>query len=73
MIPWIVSVISILGVILNVKKKASGFTIMTIANIILIWYIIAENHSAMYGQIPGLIVYCVINTWGYREWTRRTK
>ncbi len=72
-IPWIVSIISLFGVLLNIAKNAHGFTIMTVANIILILFILIKECSIMYGQIPGLIAFSILNTWGYIVWTKEDK
>jgi len=66
MIEWFISLLSIVGAILNMKKIKEGFLLWIIAN--LCW-IGVDIYYEMWGQIPIWIAFTVISLLGYRAWS----
>ena len=62
---WIFAFISIIGVILNIKKKASGFIFYTVSNIG--WVIINIQHK-IYAQAFLFVVFTIFSTYGWISW-----
>ncbi|MBW1933068.1 MAG: hypothetical protein JRI56_08665 [Deltaproteobacteria bacterium] len=58
--PWTLTALSIIGAILNIRKKRSGFAVYTIANI---GWIIVNIYHGIYAT--GLSI------WGWIEWGRK--
>jgi len=67
-LPWSLTALSILGAILNIKKKRSSFAIYTVANI---GWIVVDIYKGIYAQAVLFIVFTVLSTWGWFEWGRR--
>ena len=65
---WIFTILSITGAILNVRKNRWGFILWIVANCGWIWvnYIIG-----LYEQIPVWIVYTIISTYGFYDWSKK--
>lgn len=62
---WGLAVLSILGAILNVKKRRSGFAVYTIANI---GWVFVDIYYGIYAQALLFIVFTALSTWGWFEW-----
>ena len=62
---WGVTVLSIIGVTLNVKKKRSCFAIWTVTN--LIWAI-HNFRITEYAQSVSYLVYLGFAIWGFIAW-----
>ena len=67
MIEWILSLIAILGSIMNVKKMKSGFIVWIVADIG--WIIVCLENEA-YSQIPMWAFYTCLCVWGFIVWRK---
>ena len=67
---WIFAFIAIIGVILNIRKKASGFIFYTISNIG--WVIVNVKHE-IYAQAFLFSVFTVLSIYGWFDWTFNKK
>ena len=63
---WILALLSIIGVVLNIRKKASGFVFYTIANIG--WIIVNVKHE-IYAQAFLFLVFTGLSIYGWWAWT----
>jgi len=69
MIPWILSAVSILGAILNTRKRVEGFYVWNIGNIGWILYIVLTAQKDLYGQILLWLAYIGVCCYGIYNWT----
>jgi len=67
---WIITGLSIIGVILNAKKKVSGFYFWMIANFS---WIIIDLHKEVYAQAMLFGFYFIMCFYGVYEWKRPKK
>jgi nicotinamide riboside transporter PnuC len=65
---WGLSVLGIMGSILNIRKKKSCFLIWNIGNIG--WMLLAIWIPEFRGQAPLWLVFTILNTWGYFAWRK---
>ena len=63
--PWTLTVLSIIGAILNIKKRRSGFAVYTVANI---GWIAVNIYYGIYAQAALFVVFTGLSTWGWIEW-----
>ncbi len=68
LLPWTLTVISIVGAVLNIKKKRSSFAVYTVANI---GWIAVNVYHGIYAQAALFLVFTGLSTWGWIEWGRR--
>lgn len=62
---WVGSILSVVGALVNIKKKWECFIIWTIANIFLIsvaW------HDGRIGMIIMWLFFSALNIYGFYEW-----
>lgn len=64
-ISWIFAIINLVGYVLVVKKKPSGFLLIIIANI---FWIILNIMYGLYTQAVTLVIFTGITLWGWIEW-----
>ena len=64
-LPWSLTAISILGAVLNIKKKRVSFAIYTFANI---GWIVVNVYHGIYAQAALFVVFTGLSTWGWVEW-----
>ena len=68
---WVLAFLSIVGVILNIRKKRSGFLIWMFTN--SVWAIVDFRHG-LYAQAFLFIVYFFLALWGWLAWgNQKTK
>jgi nicotinamide riboside transporter PnuC len=65
---WIVTGLSILGTILNIKKKQICFVIWLITNLLWCAYDISIKN---YAQAGLFLVYVGLAIWGIVEWRKK--
>jgi len=63
--PWTLTILSIIGAILNIKKRRSGFAVYTVANI---GWIAVNIYYGIYAQAALFVVFTGLSTWGWIEW-----
>jgi len=68
LISWILTVISVIGAILNARKSIWGFYIWLPVNVAWIVYNFKIGQP---GQAVLFLVYTVISTWGIIQWRKR--
>lgn len=64
-IHWILAVISIIGVILNIKRKPSGFIFYSVSNI---GWVIINIQYKIYAQAFLFCVFTILSIWGWFSW-----
>lgn len=62
---WTGSILSMIGALINIKKRWECWIIWTIANIFLIT---VAYHDNRYGLILMWLVYTALNVYGFYEW-----
>jgi len=62
---WILALISIIGVVLNIRKRASGFIFYTIANVG--WVYVNLRHE-IYAQAFLFLVFTGLSIFGWYDW-----
>ena len=67
-ITWSLTLLSIFGAILNIKKRRSGFAVYTLANL---GWIIVDIYHGIYAQAALFVVFTGLSIWGWIEWGRR--
>tara|TARA_Y100000310_G_scaffold247602_1_gene253221 strand:- start:11231 stop:11443 length:213 start_codon:yes stop_codon:yes gene_type:complete len=65
---WVITALSILGVVLNIKKKRICFLIWAGTN--MAWMII-DYKEGIYAQSALMGVYFLLALWGLWEWRRK--
>lgn len=64
-LPWTLTALSILGAVLNIKKRRSSFAVYTFANI---GWIAVDLYHGIYAQALLFTVFTGLSTWGWIEW-----
>ena len=64
-VSWINILASILGNILIIKKKRSGFLAWVFSNII---WIIIDCHTGLYSQAVLFVIFTIIAIYGFIKW-----
>ncbi len=67
-VPWSLTVLSIIGAVLNIKKKRSSFAVYTVANI---GWVIVDIERGIYAQAVLFVVFTALSTWGWIEWGKK--
>lgn len=62
---WILAVVSLVGVVLNIHKRRSGFAVWMGTN--AAWAVI-DWRAGLYAQSALFAVYFVLAIWGYWKW-----
>ena len=62
--------VSILGAVLNIKKKRSSFAVYTFANI---GWIAVNLYHGIYAQAALFFVFTALSTWGWIEWGKKDR
>lgn len=62
---WLVTMLSLSGNVLNIKKKRSGFVVWVIANALWLAY---DIYTGLYSRAMLDIVQTVFCVWGIIEW-----
>ncbi len=65
---WSLTALSIVGAVLNIKKKRSGFAVYTIANV---GWVIVDIYHGIYAQAALFVIFTVLSSWGWIEWGRK--
>ena len=60
--------LSIVGAVLNIKKRRSGFAVYTVANV---GWIIVDLYNGIYAQAALFLVFTALSTWGWIEWGKK--
>ena len=68
LLPWILTIVSIVAAVLNIKKRRSSFAIYTLANI---GWIAVNIYHGIYAQAALFLVFTGLSTWGWIEWGKR--
>ncbi len=64
-ITWSLTCTSILGAVLNVKKRRSGFIAYTVANV---GWVAVDIYYGVYAQAALFIVFTGLSVWGLITW-----
>ena len=64
-ISWLFSIINLVGYILVVKKKPSGFLFIVVANI---FWAILNTVYGLHIQAITLVIFTGITFWGWVDW-----
>ena len=67
MMYWIISFLSLVGVVLNIKKRKECFIIWTVTN--FSWMLVNYHHE-IYAQSALFAVYFLLALWGLWEWRK---
>jgi len=67
-VTWSLTGLSILGAVLNVRKKRICFAIYTAANL---GWVIVDIYYHIYAQAALFIVFTGLSIWGWLEWGRK--
>jgi nicotinamide riboside transporter PnuC len=62
---WVLALVAIIGVILNIQKKPSGFIFYTISNI---GWISVNFYYEIYAQMFLFSVFTVLSVYGWWNW-----
>lgn len=62
---WLVTILSLYGNVLNVKKKRSGFVVWVIANVL---WLIYDIWTGLYSRAALDTVQTAFCVWGIIEW-----
>jgi len=65
---WILTILSIIGLILCVYKKKIGFALGSVANLILS---ITNFNYEIYSQAFLFLAYFIITSWGWVKWGKK--
>lgn len=63
--PWIITGLSLIGVVLNIKKYRAGFMVWTVTNS---YWAVYDFSIGAYAQSALFTVYLVLALWGLWEW-----
>ncbi len=66
--PWLLTGLSILGAVLNIKKRRSGFAVYTVANM---GWIAVDLYNGIYAQAALFAVFTGLSAWGWIEWGKK--
>lgn len=64
---WLITVLSIVGVVLNIKKRRSSFGVWAVTN--AAWCVVDYWHG-LYAQAALFAVYFGLALYGLREWRK---
>ncbi len=64
---WVLTFLSILGVVLNIRYDRRGFLFWMVSN--LGWAVIDFQHG-LYAQSFLFVVYFVLSLWGWLAWEK---
>lgn len=62
---WVLALIAIIGVVLNIQKKPSGFIFYTISNI---GWVLVNFYYEIYAQMFLFSVFTVLSIYGWITW-----
>jgi nicotinamide riboside transporter PnuC len=62
---WVLALIAIIGVVLNIQKKPSGFIFYTISNI---GWVLVNLYYEIYAQMFLFSVFTVLSIYGWISW-----
>lgn len=65
---WIITIASLIGTILNIKKNNACFIIWLFTN--TLWTII-DYEAGLYSQATLQLVYVGLALWGIKEWKKK--
>jgi nicotinamide riboside transporter PnuC len=63
--PWIATILSIIGTIANIYKKRYGFVLWIIADII---WIDIDYQAGLHEQAGLFLFFAILAMWGYIQW-----
>ena len=66
-VSWFVPLLNALGLYLAVLKRKEAFLVFTVTNVY--WFVYHVLYRS-YHFCPVLVMYQVLNTWGYFRWKR---
>lgn len=64
---WIITLLSFIGVILNIKKRKESFVIWVFTNSV---WCIYDFHIGAYAQSGMFAVYTALAVWGIYSWRK---
>jgi nicotinamide riboside transporter PnuC len=67
---WIITAMSVTGVVLNVKKRRICFLVWIVAN--GGWIFVNLRHG-IYAQAGLFVIYTGLSIWGWFEWGKKRK
>ncbi|MBG0777652.1 MAG: nicotinamide mononucleotide transporter [Desulfovibrionaceae bacterium] len=65
---WLFTALSILGVVLNVRKDRRCFPVWIVANV---GWVVTNLRHGIYSQAVLFVVYTGLSVWGYVAWSRK--
>ena len=68
LLTWICAALSIVGVILNIKKRRECFFVWAVTNAT---WVVVDLHAKIYAQAALFFVYFLLALWGIWEWRRK--
>ena len=66
---WVITILSIVGTVLNIYKIRACFYIWAITDVA---WIIIDLYYKVYSQAALFFVYLILAAWGLVRWTRNT-
>lgn len=70
MIEWVATILTLIGVVLNIKKIRVCFIIWFVANSFWIYIMAMSQH---WGMVICQIVFCATCVWGWFAWAKDKK
>lgn len=67
---WILALVAIIGVVLNIQKKSSGFIFYTVSNI---GWVLVNMHHKLYAQVFLFAVFTTLSIYGWINWKFKKK
>ena len=67
---WVLTILSVTGVVLNIKKNRLCFVVWLVAN--AGWIVVNLRHG-IYAQAGLFVVYSVLSAWGWVVWGRQAR
>lgn len=64
---WLVTVLSLIGVVLNIYKRAECFAVWSVTNVAWMLY---DIRIGAYPQAAMFFVYFVLSVWGLIRWRK---
>lgn len=65
---WIITILAIVGVVLNIKRRIEGFYLWTMSNI---GFVVVDYNAGLYAQAVLFMVYTGLSVWGIIEWRKK--
>ena len=65
MIAWLLTILSLIGVVLNIRKRRECFYIWGATNF---GWVIIDYQAGLYAQSFLFIIYFILALWGIYEW-----